>query len=133
MSKETQLDLGIEVPDKLFFRIGEVAELVGVESHVLRYWETEFRMRPQRSGSGQRMYQKKDIARFLRVRQLLHDEGFTIAGARNVLAGKVDEPARVDLDAIRGATDRIAALRERLVAARERFARLLVLPEPPAE
>jgi len=132
VSKESQLDLGIEVPDKLYFRIGEVAELVGVESHVLRYWESEFRMRPQRSGSGQRMYQKKDIARFLRVRQLLHDEGFTIAGARNVLSGKTDEPARVDTDAIRAATERIGALRDRISAARDRFAKLLVLPEPPA-
>ena len=74
-----------EIPDKLYFRIGEVAELVGVEAHVLRYWETEFKLRPHRSSSGQRLYRKSDLARFLRVRQLLHEEGFTIAGARKVL------------------------------------------------
>ena len=75
----------VRLPDKLYFRIGEVAELVGVEPHVLRYWETEFRMRPHRSSSGQRLYRKKDIGRFLRVKKLLHTEGFTIAGARKIL------------------------------------------------
>ena len=69
----------VNLPDKLYFRIGEVAELVGVEPHVLRYWETEFRMRPHRSSSGQRLYRKKDIGRFLRVKKLLHTEGFTIS------------------------------------------------------
>ncbi len=62
------------LPGKLYFRIGEVAELVGVEPHVLRYWETEFRMRPHRSSSGHRLYRKKDIQRFLRIRKLLHTE-----------------------------------------------------------
>ena len=75
----------VNLPDKLYFRIGEVAELVGVEPHVLRYWETEFRMRPHRSSSGQRLYRKKDIGRFLRVKKLLHTEGFTISGARKIL------------------------------------------------
>lgn len=74
-----------QLPDKLYFRIGEVAELVGVEPHVLRYWESEFRLRPHRSGSGQRLYRKQDVAKFLRVKQLLHDEGYTIAGARKLL------------------------------------------------
>ena len=83
----TQLDGAdmASIPDKLFFRIGEAAELIGVETHVLRYWETEFKMRPQRSGSGQRMYRRKDIEKFLRIRHLLHEKGFTIAGARKSL------------------------------------------------
>ena len=51
-----------DVPDKLYFRIGEVAELVGVEAHVLRYWETEFKLRPHRSSSGQRLYRKQDVS-----------------------------------------------------------------------
>ena len=76
---------GEALPDKLYFRIGEVAELVGVEAHVLRYWEQEFKLRPHRSAAGQRLYRKQDVARFLRVRQLLHEEGFTIAGARKLL------------------------------------------------
>jgi DNA-binding transcriptional MerR regulator len=129
--KEQQMELGIEVPDKLFFRIGEVCELVGVEAHVLRYWETEFRIRPQRSRSGQRMYQKKDIAKFLRIRHLLHDEGFTIAGARGVLSGKTDDPTPVDRDGISEAHERLAALRQRIAGARERFARALASPEIP--
>ena len=82
----------VEIPDKLFFRIGEVSQLVGVEPHVLRYWETEFKMRPKRSSSGQRMYQRGDISGFLRIRTLLHDKGFTIAGARKAL----DAPADTD-------------------------------------
>jgi hypothetical protein len=62
----------MSVPDKLFFRIGEAADLVGVEPHVLRYWESEFKIRPQRSDSGQRLYRRNDIGRFLRIRKLLH-------------------------------------------------------------
>lgn len=85
-----------DLPDKLYFRIGEVAELVGVEPHVLRYWESEFKMRPHRSSSGQRLYRKKDIARFLKIKRLLHAEGFTIAGARKALAPKEGEEAVVE-------------------------------------
>ena len=71
------------LPSKLFFRIGEVAELVGVEPHVLRYWEREFRsVRPTKSAKGQRVYSRRDVESLLRVRDLLYREGFTIAGAR---------------------------------------------------
>ena len=76
-----------DIPDKMFFRIGEASELVGVEAHVLRYWEGEFKLRPQRSASGQRMYRRKDLEKFLRIRQLVHEEGFTLAGARKALQG----------------------------------------------
>lgn len=75
------------IPDKLYFRIGEVAKLCGVETYVLRFWETEFpQLRPNKSGTGQRLYRKKEVELALRVRRLLHDEGYTIAGARQVLA-----------------------------------------------
>jgi DNA-binding transcriptional MerR regulator len=119
--------LPAHVPDKLFFRIGEIAELVGVEPHVLRYWESEFRIRPQRSSSGQRMYRRKDLAKFLRIKKLLHEEGYTIAGARKSLADPgVDEArAAVDDTRVREAIERIAQTRERIRAARERFARPL--------
>lgn len=102
-----------EIPDKLYFRIGEVAELVGVEAHVLRYWETEFRLRPTRSSSGQRLYRKSDLARFLRVRQLLHEEGYTIAGARKILLEGAEGPSGlgVEREALRDALRRIRALR----------------------
>jgi DNA-binding transcriptional MerR regulator len=76
-----------EVPAKLFYRIGEVAGLVGVEPHVLRYWEREFRaIRPTKSSKGQRVYSRKDVENLLRVRGLLYEEGFTIAGAKKKLA-----------------------------------------------
>jgi DNA-binding transcriptional MerR regulator len=74
------------LPSKLFFRIGEVAELVGVEPHVLRYWEREFRsVRPAKSAKGQRVYSRRDVESLMRVRDLLYREGFTIAGARKKL------------------------------------------------
>lgn len=84
------------LPQKLFFRIGEVAGLVGVEPHVLRYWEREFRtIRPTKSAKGQRVYSRKDVENLLRVRDLLYRDGFTIAGAKKKLRGDegpADEP-----------------------------------------
>ena len=110
------------LPGKLYFRIGEVAELVGVEPHVLRYWETEFRMRPHRSSSGHRLYRKKDIQRFLRIRRLLHTEGFTIAGARKALTdGEGTRPVSspgVDLEKLLEAAQRIESLQHQLQALR---------------
>ncbi len=74
------------LPAKLYFRIGEVAELVGVEPHVLRYWEREFRtIRPTKSAKGQRVYSRRDVENLMRVRELLYKEGFTIAGAKKRL------------------------------------------------
>jgi DNA-binding transcriptional MerR regulator len=77
------------LPSKLYFRIGEVAGLVGVEPHVLRYWEREFRsIRPTKSAKGQRVYSRRDVESLLRVRELLYGQGFTIAGARRRLRDK---------------------------------------------
>ncbi|HZU82345.1 MAG TPA: MerR family transcriptional regulator [Polyangiaceae bacterium] len=74
------------LPPKLYYRIGEVAELVGVEPHVLRYWEREFRsIRPTKSAKGQRVYSRRDVEGLMRVRELLYQEGFTIAGAKKRL------------------------------------------------
>jgi DNA-binding transcriptional MerR regulator len=82
-----------ELPPKLFFRIGEVAGLVGVEPHVLRYWEREFRsIRPTKSAKGQRVYSRKDVENLLRVRDLLYRDGFTIAGAKKKLQRGGVEP-----------------------------------------
>jgi DNA-binding transcriptional MerR regulator len=112
------------IPDKLYFRIGEVSELVGVEPHVLRYWETEFRMRPHRSSSGQRLYRKRDIGRFLRIQKLLHSEGFTIAGARKVLKGsesisRTTEAVEIDVDKLVSAASRIKHLRSEIASLKE--------------
>lgn len=114
----------ILIPDKMFFRIGELADLVGVEPHVLRYWETEFRIRPQRSPSGQRMYRRKDISKFLRIKTLLYKQGFTIAGARRALADAADGDAGAmesDVDQLRVGLDRLIAVKEHIGAVRQRF------------
>lgn len=77
------------IPDKLFFKIGEVCDLVGVQAHVLRYWESEFPMlQPQKNRAGQRTYRRKDVEMALRIKGLLYDEGFTIAGAKKKLQGE---------------------------------------------
>jgi DNA-binding transcriptional MerR regulator len=79
---------------KLYYRIGEVAHIVGVEPHVLRYWETEFRsIRPQKSSKGQRVYSRRDVEKLLRVKDLLKNQGFTIAGARKRLSEAAPTPA----------------------------------------
>src|SRR5258708_8208263 len=84
-------------PPKLYFRIGEVAELVGVEPHVLRYWEREFRtIRPTKSAKGQRVYSRRDVENLMRVRELLYKEGFTIAGAKKKLLRS--EPSSVETE-----------------------------------
>src|ERR1022692_4323847 len=75
-----------DIPDKLFFRIGEVAQLVGVEAYVLRYWESEFPgLSPRKSSSGQRMFRRKDVELLLNIKHLLYDRKFTIEGARKAL------------------------------------------------
>jgi len=86
---------------KLYYRIGEVSDIVGVEPHVLRYWETEFRsIRPQKSSKGQRVYSRRDVEKLLRVKDLLRNQGFTIAGARKRLSepgpAVSEEPAEVE-------------------------------------
>ena len=74
------------IPDKLYFRIGEVARLCKVQSYVLRFWESEFpQLKPNKSGTGQRLYRRRDVEMALQIKHLLHEEGYTIAGARQLL------------------------------------------------
>ena len=81
------------IPEKIYFRIGEVAHLVGVEPHVLRYWEHEFRsIRPTKSQRGQRVYSRRDVEHLRRIRGLLYEQGFTIAGAKKALRARGVEP-----------------------------------------
>ena len=76
-----------QIPNKLFFKIGEVCDLAGVEAFVLRYWETEFPMlAPQKSKTGHRVYRRKDVEMVLKIKELLYERGFTIVGARKQLA-----------------------------------------------
>ena len=75
-----------EIPDKLYFKIGEVSELLGVEPHVLRFWESEFPLlAPKKSGTGHRLYRRKDVELLLRIKHLLYEKRFTIEGARQAL------------------------------------------------
>ncbi len=77
------------IPDKLYFRIGEVAKLCKVEAYVLRFWETEFpQLKPRKGGTGQRLYRRADVEVALRIKRLLHEEGYTIPGARQAFAAE---------------------------------------------
>ena len=108
-----------DLPDKLYFRISEVASLVGVDAHVLRYWESEFKIKPHRNSADHRMYRKQDLARFLRIRRLLHEEGYTIAGARKVLSSSPGRVSGASLDQLRGALEAIEDLRNRIRVLRD--------------
>jgi DNA-binding transcriptional MerR regulator len=82
------------VPKKLYYKIREVCEIVGVEAHVLRFWESEFpALSPPKTKSGQRIYRPKDIELLLQIRRLLYEEGFTIAGARKQLSANAEIPS----------------------------------------
>ena len=83
------------IPDKLYFKIGEVCKIVDVKQHVLRYWESEFTrfIRPQRASSKQRLYRRVDVENILKIKKLLKDEGFTIPGAKQYLSRKKEKKA----------------------------------------
>jgi DNA-binding transcriptional MerR regulator len=84
--KKTADNNAVVIPDKLYFRIGEVGDLCGLPAYVLRFWESEFpQLKPVKSGKGQRMYRQRDVENVLRIKKLLYEEGFTIAGARQHL------------------------------------------------
>jgi len=86
-----------KIPDKIFFKIGEAAEIVGLEQHVLRYWEDEFDMlKPTKNPSGQRLYQKKDIDQVFKIKRLLYTEKFTLAGAKKKLKERKKKDNQMD-------------------------------------
>jgi len=86
------------IPEKLYFKIGEVCDLVGVQAHVLRYWETEFpQLSPQKNRSGQRSYRRRDVEISLRIKELLYDDMYTIAGARKKLQTELREPPKLKI------------------------------------
>ncbi|MFN8094591.1 MAG: MerR family transcriptional regulator [Vicinamibacteria bacterium] len=94
-----------QIPNKLFFKIGEVCEITDTQPYVLRYWESEFpALAPAKNSSGQRIYRRKDIETVLRIKQLLYEEGFTIAGAKKRLeaemAGRGPTPSSMAGDAV---------------------------------
>ena len=106
----------IKIPDKLYFKIGEVSEISGLASHVLRFWESEFKkIKPRRTESGQRSYTRKDIETILEIKHLLHDKKFTLEGARKYLNTRTEpdslpgqgllEDLKVELKSIRDLLD----------------------------
>jgi DNA-binding transcriptional MerR regulator len=107
-------------PVKLYYRIGEVSDIVGVEPHVLRYWETEFRsIRPQKSRKGQRIYSRRDVEKLITVKDLLYSHGFTIAGARKKLReGGAEPPAAAE-------QEKAVTVRSRLLEVRGEVAAFL--------
>lgn len=119
------------LPDKLFFKIGEVAEIVGVKPHVLRYWESEFpALRPLKTRGAHRMYKRQDVELAMLIRHLLHDQGFTIPGARKKLRdlGRHKRDSEPDPQARRE-----VALRAELLALREELTDLLASLDDKAE
>ena len=87
-----------DIPDKVYFKIGEVCRLTGVKAHTLRYWEAEFPIiKPQRLGSPQRLYRRVDVENILRIKKMLHEDGMTLAGTRKSLARKAKDDMKVAL------------------------------------
>ena len=112
------VDFGAIPPEKLYFRIGEVARIVGVKPYVLRYWETEFSiLKPDKSPSKHRLYRRRDVETLLRIKELLHRKRFTIEGARKVLKlGKQSASVRpLPSDELR----KLREIREQLIDLRE--------------
>jgi DNA-binding transcriptional MerR regulator len=86
-----------EVPDRLYFRIGEVSSITGIPPYVLRYWETEFPiLQPRKSGGGQRLYRKRDVGMVLEIKKLLYQERYTVAGARRRLMEREERSRRLE-------------------------------------
>jgi DNA-binding transcriptional MerR regulator len=114
----------VVIPERLYFRIGEVARMCRLPAYVLRFWETEFsQLRPVKSNTGQRMYRRKDVENVLRIQKLLYEEGFTIAGARQQLRSEsksvkekqqalpfATRPATLDLKPLRQGLHEILSL-----------------------
>lgn len=111
-----------DIPDKLFFKIGEVADLLDLKTHVLRYWETEFAcLKPVKSRSNQRLYRRQDVETALLIKDLLYQRGFTIAGARNQLDQKkyLDLPVSSHEDTSLTAQQRLVQVKTDLLALRQ--------------
>ncbi len=88
----------VAIPEKIFFKIGEVCDIVGVQAHVLRYWETEFpQLSPQKNRSGQRSYRRRDVEIALRIKELLYEDMFTIAGAKKKLQTEMRDASRLKI------------------------------------
>ena len=100
-SKASLLQSADSPKQKLFYKIGDVSRLTGLEAYVLRYWETEFpRLRPRKNRGGQRVYLRRDIDLILKIKQMLHREGYTIHGAKKRLRGEDPKRFKMEVPAI---------------------------------
>ena len=118
--KNQELDITQALETKSFFKIGEVAKLIGVKPHVIRYWESEFpSIRPKKNPSGQRIYAKEDIVAIVEIRNLLYNERYTISGAKQMLARQEGGTARE--------VDSYTSHRQALASLKEQVAELLAL------
>jgi len=126
------------IPDRLYFKIGDVARICGVETYVLRFWETQFpQLKPNKSGTGQRLYRRKDVELVLKIKQLVHTEGYTLSGARQSLeqahtrkSPPPESKSRLPLPAaVQSREDAAATIAHARAELRE-IAGLLASPEP---
>jgi DNA-binding transcriptional MerR regulator len=132
------------IPDRLYFKIGDVAQICGVETYVLRFWETQFpQLKPNKSGTGQRLYRRRDVELALEIQRLVHKEGYTISGARHALEGGVKRAAAPAQEKSEAAAEpapmmlqRTDAMRAALAQARtelREISQLLENPQPTAK
>jgi DNA-binding transcriptional MerR regulator len=93
LKRKSEEDSTTTIPDRLYFKIGDVARICGVEAYVLRFWESQFpQLKPNKSGTGQRLYRRRDVELVLEIKELVHGQGFTLAGARQALGQKGRQP-----------------------------------------
>lgn len=127
------------IPDRLYFKIGDVAQICEVETYVLRFWETQFpQLKPNKSGTGQRLYRRRDVETALEIKRLVHGAGYTIAGARQALGqGRRAEPERRPVATAEpgpgdkpGNPDAVAAAIGRARAELRELSAMLAAPEP---
>ncbi len=123
------------IPDRLYFKIGDVAHICGLETYVLRFWESQFpQLKPNKSGTGQRLYRRRDVEMVLEIKRLVHEEGYTIPGARQVLdqaSSHRNPQSALPLAADRAEhRDKLAAAIGQARAELREIAGLLASPEP---
>jgi DNA-binding transcriptional MerR regulator len=125
---------GSEIPDKLYFRIGEVSRLCDIPAYVLRFWESEFpQLKPHKGGTGQRLYRRRDVEAVLHIKSLLYDEGYTIPGARQVIKTEQRQKApQLTLEIDAGPPSANAQLRKLQKEMRDLLAHLSRQPARPA-
>jgi DNA-binding transcriptional MerR regulator len=114
-----------QLPDKLYFKIGEVSKLAEVAPHVLRYWESEFStIKPKRAGSKQRLYRRKDVELILVIKNLLHSQGYTIAGAKKLISETDDiESIRLEEKQSRAHSEQLETIKGELLEIRDLLTR----------